>query len=375
MSPPSAEPPVPEPRVLLVLAGAATVGTTTATALERASMPNLAALAQRGGSARLRAVAPHLPADELSAAATLLGAALPAALDVAAVAGEASGAVIASDEAVTLVDVVDHLGEPAPALHVARAVDVLRGQLTGHRVAAVRRGNQTVLAGPHRPQMPYVDGLELRVAPAGWRPSAPALDASTVVVATAGASILGVARLLGARAVVVDGLRLGRPDPVPARLRAAATQALLGGARTVVVESAAPLVARRGSRDEATREAAVAAVLGRLDRELIGPLAAAAAWREAAFIVTADLPRRSAGAPVTGEVPITVQAGRAATAATPPRTPAVDGTLQPPRYSERGVADRAILTTPFVLPPARDPAAPLRFRRDAESGVTVPESA
>lgn len=375
MSDPSPQPLLPEPRLLLVLAGAASVGTATTTALERASMPHLAAMAGRARTARLRAIAPHLPGDELGAYATLLGTALPGPLDLAAVAGEACGAVLAAGERATLVRVVDHMGEPAPALHVARAVDVLRGQLARHRVAAVRRGNEIVLAGPQRPTMPYVDGLDLRVADEGWRPEHPLLDASTVVVATAGATLLGVARVLGAGTVVVDGLRSGRHDPVPARLRAAATQALLGGARTVVVETAAALVARRGYDDDAQREQAVAAALSRLDRELIGPLATASAWQSAGFAITADAPRVSSGQLTAGEVPLIVGSGRSLAAAKAPARPAVDGTLLPPRYSERGVADRPIVTTPFVIPPMRDPAAPARFRRDPVSGVTLPEVA
>lgn len=371
----SAEPQLPEPRVLLVLAGAATARTATATALERASLPSLAAMAERGRTARLRAIAPHLPAEELNAYPTLLGTAVPSPLDRAAVAGESCGAVLSAGERCALVEVLDHAGEPAPALHVARAVEVLRGQLPQHRIAAVRRGNEVLLAGLRRPVMPEVGGLELRLGEEGWLPSRPLLDASTVVVASAGASILGVARLLGARAVAVDPVRSGPADPVPARLRSAATQALLDGARTVVVESAAALLARRGMSDEVARERAVGDVLARLDRELIGPLHTAAAWQSAAFVVTADLARRSAGPPAPGEVPMIVAGDRQVPAAPPASRPAVEGTLLPPRYSERGVLDRPIVTSPFTVPPVRDPDAPLRFRRDPASGVTVPELA
>lgn len=375
MSLPSAEPQLPEPRVLLVLAGAATARTQAATALERASLPSLAAMTERGRTARLRAVAPHLPVDELSAYPTLLGTAIPEPLDPAAVACESSGAVLGPGERCALVEVLDHAGDPAPALHVARAVEVLRGQLPQQRIAAVRRGNQVLLAGLRRPVMPEVGGLELRLADEGWLPATALLDASTVVVAAAGTAILGVARLLGARVVAVDGLRSGPSDPVPARLRSAATQALLDGARTVIVESSAALVARRGQRDEVVRERAVADVLARLDRELIGPLHTAAAWQSAAFVVTADLARRSEGPPAPGEVPMIVAGDRQVPAAPPAPRPAVEGTLLPPRYSERGVLDRPIVTSPFTVPPVRDPDAPLRFRRDPASGVTVPELA
>jgi len=362
-----------EPRLVVVLAGAATVGTRTATALERAVVPNLAALAERGRCGRLRAVAPHMPADAPSAQAALLGATLPEALDQGAVAAESADVVVGAGERCTLIEVLDHTGDAAPALHVARAADVLRGRLSGYRVGAIRRGNQILLVGPGWPSLPEVDGLHLRVAPAGYVPDRPSLDADTVAIATAGSSLLGVARLLGAATVVIDATRGGRQDPVPARLRQAAGRALLGGARTVVVESSAPLVARRGHSDQPNRERAVAEVLGRLDRELIGPLRTAASWQGAAFVVTADVARVSAGQPTTGDVPIIVAGGRDEPVSDASPRVAADGTMLPPRHSERGVADRPIVTSPFAVPPARDPNAPVRFTRDPTTGITTPE--
>ncbi|MEH3055191.1 MAG: hypothetical protein PGN13_14525 [Patulibacter minatonensis] len=363
---------LPEPRLVVVLAGAATVGTLTPTALERASMPNLAALAMGGRVGRLRAVPPHHPVDATSAHATLLGATLPDALDPAAVSAEAAGALVAPGERCTLVEVLDHVGDAAPALHVARALEVLRGQLADYRVAAVRRGNQLLLAGPGRPKMPVVDGLQLTAAPAGHLPSAPPLDPSTVAIAAAGSSLLGVARLLGATPVMVDGMRAGRHDPVPERLRSAALRALLGGAATIVVETTAPLIARRGLRDDPSRERAAAAVLSLLDRELLGPLRTAAAWRGAGFVVTSDIARASSGPPVRGDVPIVVAGGHGETTTARGARVGSDGTLLPPVYSERGQLGRAIVTSPFALPPVRDPLAPIRFARDPASGRTVP---
>lgn len=367
---------LPEPRLLVVLAGAASVGTTTPTALERASLPALSALASSGRTGRLRAVAPHLEADASTAHATLLGVALSEALDPAAVAAESVGATVGAGEQYALIEVLDHTGEPAPALHVGRAVEVIRAQLPWHRVATVRRGNHVLLAGPSRPVLPDVDGLELRMAPSGLVPERPALDHGTLVIATAGSLLIGVARLLGAAVVIVDGTRAGRQDPVPARLRTAAAAALLGGARTVVVESTAPLVARRGHRDDASRERAVAGALAMLDRELVGPLAATASWARASFAVTADVARVSAGQPTAGDVPLIAALGRDEQIAPPHRSaPVAEGVTPPPPYSERGVSDRPIVTSPFTIPPARDPEAPLRFRRDPATGVTLPDAA
>ncbi len=180
----------------MVLAGAASVATRTVTALERASLPNLAAMAERGRCGRLRVIAPHLPVDETSAHAALLGAAIPEPLDAATVAAESVGASLAPGERCTLVEVLDHTGEAAPALPVGRAVEVLRSQLTDQRVATVRRGNQVLLAGHRRPRaMPHVDGLELRAGAPGLASGARGpLDTHTVVVAAGGSSIIGVAR-------------------------------------------------------------------------------------------------------------------------------------------------------------------------------------
>ncbi len=143
----------------------------------------------------------------------------------------------------------------------------------------------------------------------------------------------------------------------------------------MIVESAGPVIARRGHRDEPTRERAVAAALAQLDRELIGPLRTAAAWRQAGFVVSADIARASAGPPVRGDVPVIVAGARdEAAARVVPRT-AGDSTLLPPPYSERGVAERPIVTGPFEVPAVRDPAAPLRFTRDPATGVTRPVTA
>jgi hypothetical protein len=359
-------------RVVVVLAGAATAQTATATALERAAVPHLQGLAERGRCGRLRAVAPHLPLHVSSAYVTLLGSAAPQPLDAARIAAEAAGASIGAAEHCALIRVVDHAGDAAPALHVARAVDVLRGQLQGHRVVALHRGHHIVLAGGRRPVMPLVDGLVLQLEPAGWVPQRAPLDASTVVVAVDGATILGVARMLGARTEAVE--RAPGTDarqPVSVRLRSAATAALLGGARTVIVESAAPLAARRRERDERARERAVAAALSRLDRELIGPLHMAAAWQSADFVVTADVARLSAGRPVAGTVPV-IWTDRSATSPGRTRPQSLAQGMTPPApYSERGVADCPIVTSPFTAPQQRDPQAPSRFRRDASTGVTV----
>ncbi|MFT4035382.1 MAG: hypothetical protein QM679_07380 [Patulibacter sp.] len=363
--------PLRERRLLVVLAGAACVGVRAATALERANVPHLAALAARGSCARLRAVAPHLPAQPSAAYAALLGVVPPQAPDQAAVVAAASGAALAAGERCMLVEVCDHAGRPAPALHVARAAEVLRARLSRQRVMMLPGGHQILLAGPHRPELPQVDGLELRGAPVGWLPASPPLDERTVVIAVVGSPLLGVAQLLGARCIAVDASISGAGAPAVVRLRSLATRELRAEPATVVVEAAGPLLARRSQRDEDAREAAVAAVLSGLDRGLLGPLYAVASWCGTAFAVTADLPRAGDGTPCQGEVPLIVAGWRGGAPARMPRRPVGVSVSLPPVYSERGLHDRTIVTTPFAVPPAQDPNAPQRFARDVQTGSIV----
>ncbi|MBJ7471431.1 MAG: hypothetical protein JHD16_09015 [Solirubrobacteraceae bacterium] len=370
MSTVSVPPQVPSPRLVLVMAGAAGPTDRVPTALELAAMPQLAGIARTGRVGRLHAVASHLPVSETSAAATALGTIPPMALDPGAVAIEALGRVLASDESCTVVVVLDHHGDPAPALDVERAAATLRSQLRWQRVAGVTRGNQILIAGAVPSVLPQVDGLRLEPMAAGFLPS-PILNRDTVVVAADGSMMLGVASLLGATAIPVNPAKGDVHDPVPGRLRATATTALLQGAHTVVVETRAPLLARRGQRDDAARQRLVAGVLSQVDRELIGPLRTATSWVNACISVTADLSRRPDGTPVRGDVPIAMAGPRAVFMPEPAPLLAPPGTTFVPAYSERGVADQPAVSTPFTMLPAREAAPLRRFRRDPVTGRTA----
>ena len=333
-------------------------------------MPQLSALARTGRVGRLRAVSSHLPVTETSAAATSVGTIPPMALDPGAVAIEALGLVLATDESCTVVEVLDLHGEPAPALDVERAAAALRSQLRWQRVAGVTRGNQILIAGAVPSVLPQIEGLRLEPLAPGFLPS-PMLDRGMVVIAAQGSVLLGVASMLGATAVPIDASKADVHDPVPARLRARASNALLSGAHTVIVESRAPLQARRGQRDDAGRERAVAAALAQLDREMIGPLRATTSWVGACISVTADLLRSASGAPVRGEVPIAMAGPRSVFMPEPAPLLAPLGTSLVPGYSERGVAELPVVSSPLALLPSRDPTAPRRFRRDPVTGLTV----
>lgn len=333
-------------------------------------MPQLAGLAHTGRVGRLRPAAAHLPATETSAAATSLGMIPPMALDPGAVAVEALGRALATDESCTVVEVLDLLGDPAPALDVERAESILRHQLRWQRVIGVVRGHQVLVAGAVPPKLPEIEGLRLIPLPAGFLPP-PLLHGSTVVVAAEGSVLHGVGSLLGATTVAVDATRADVRDPVPGRLRTQTAKALIDGAQTIVVESRAPAVARRNGRDPVSAERAVAATLSRLDRELVGPLRAAAAWTGAAFVVTADVLRGDTGRPVRGEVPIVMGGPRDTFLVEPTPLLAPLGTTPAPAYSERGVEGLPIVGTPHSLVPARDASAPRRFRRDPVTGITT----
>lgn len=361
---------VPTPRLVAVLAGAAGQPGGAATALELAAMPQLSALTRAGRVGRLRTVAAHLPVSETSAAATSLGTIPPMALDPGAVAIESLGRVLATDESCTVVEVLDLHGDPAPALDVERAEATLRHQLRWQRVAGVTRGNQLLIAGAVPTVLPQIEGLRLEPLPHGFLPS-PLLDSGTVVIAAEGSMLLGVASLLGATAVAIDASKGEVRDPVPARLRVRASAALLAGAHTVVVESRAPLQARRAPRTDAARERAVASVLAQLDRELIGPLRAATAWVGACISITADLPRTPDGRALRGEVPIAMAGPRSVFMPEPAPLLAPLGTSLVPAYSERGVETLPIVSSPLAMLPGRDVTVPRRFSRDARTGLTV----
>lgn len=369
MSPVQDPPSVPTPRVVLVLAGAAREPGRTPTALELATMPQLAALANTGRVGQLRPVAAHLPSTETSAAATSLGMIPPMALDPGAVAVEALGRALATDESCTVVEVLDLLGDPAPALDVERAESILRHQLRWQRVIGVVRGHQILIAGAVPARFPEIEGLRLNPLPAGFLPP-PLLAGETVVVAAEGSVLLGVGALLGATTIAVDATRADVRDPLPGRLRTHAAKALIDGASTVVVESRAAANARRMARDPAAAERAVTTVLGTVDRELVGPLRTATAWTRAALVVTADLLRSESGRPVRGEVPIAMGGPRDVFLTEPAPLLAPLGTTPAPAYSERGVAGLPIVGTPHMLLPARDASAPRRFRRDPVTGIT-----
>ncbi len=370
MSSSEPQPQLPSPRVVLVLAGAASEIGTPSTGLERARMPQLRAIGQAGRVGRLRTVATHLPVSETTAAAALLGTIPPVALDPGAVAAEALGRLLAGDECCTLIEVVDLAGDPAPALDVERAVDALRHQLTWHRMVGIRHGHQILIAGATRPVLPQIEGLDLRAAEHGFLP-ARQLDAGTVVVAAEGSTLLGVASLLGAHGIAVDPRRADLRDPVPGRLRKQAIGALLGGAHTLVIESRALVEIRRGPRDATLRERAFLRVLEALDRELVGPMRTAAAWLDACLSVTADVPRLADGGALRGEVPIVMAGPRSVFLPEPAPLLAPPGTSLPPAYCERSVAGAPIVSSPFSMLPATSELGPRRFSRDPVSGRTL----
>jgi hypothetical protein len=354
---------------VLVLAGAAGVLTGPSTALECARMPQLQALSTTGRVGRLRTVASHLPVSETTAAAALLGTVPPDALDPGAVAAESLGHLLTAGEGCTVVEIVDLAGDPAPALDVERAIEALRRRLPLHRVVDARQGHHVLVAGATRPKLPMVEGLDLRAAEHGFLP-ARQLDERTVVVAAEGSTLLGVASLLGARTITVDPRRADRRDPVPARLRRQAIAMMLEGAQTVVVESRAPLEIRRGPRDPLLRQRALRRALESLDRELVGPMRASAAWLGACLSVTSDLPRLEDGQAVRGDVPLVMTGPRAVflPELAPPLAPL--GTSLPPAYSERMVAGSAVVSSPTTMLPSHHQSGPRRFSRDPVSGRT-----
>lgn len=212
--------------------------------LDLEGMPVLRRLSEEGQTEWLDLLDPGVPVGSETAIASLLGWRPEGPVDRGLVEAAARGLY------------------PAPGEHVWR-IDV-----AGHRMLLFADAPRLSAAAP------------VRVWPAALRPPR-VLDSSTVVIGAAGAAT-GLGALMGARTVVPPGAT-GRPRSNLAAKRAAALDAIAGGAHRVVVHV--------GGADEAghARDPQLkAAVLRAADRELIGPLALAARERSGRIQVGPD---------------------------------------------------------------------------------------
>jgi 2,3-bisphosphoglycerate-independent phosphoglycerate mutase len=215
--------------LLVILEGATDPSPST---LEEANTPALDRLSAEGDTDWLELLDPGVPVGSETAIASLLGWRPDGPVDRALIEAAARGL------------------EPEPGERVWR-VDLEHG----HPLLVFGEGDS-----------PRVDAAAaVRVWPDGLRPPR-ILDAATVVVGAASAAT-GLARLIGATAVVPPGAT-GRPGSNLAAKRAAALAAIDARADRVVVHV--------GGADEAGHagdRAAKIAVLEQADREIVGPLA------------------------------------------------------------------------------------------------------
>ena len=248
--------------VLVILDGACEAPGAPDSTLQEAYTPALDRLVCEGRLTWLQTVAPGLPVGSETAIAGLLGWRPRAPVDRGAIEAAARGIVAPAGHRAWRVDVTDGRGGRGGETAAAAAAAQLRVQLCGHAVHEIG-GHRLLLLGPAPlPRMPA--GLRLRVWPEGARPPR-MLDHSTVVIGAAGAAI-GLARLLGAAAVVPPGAT-GRPDSDLAAKSQAALAAIAAGAHRVVVHV--------GGADEASHDRdrpAKIAVIETADRDVIGPL-------------------------------------------------------------------------------------------------------
>jgi len=300
------------------------------TSLERARTPALDALARDGELARVRTVPEGLLAGSETAIPVLLGWAPAEPVDRASIEAAAHGIAVGPGARAWRVDVRAPDGTRAGAAATREAAGALAAGAPGHAVHPLV-GHRLLLVGA-APAPRAARAAHLRLWPEGaMLPRA--LGADTVLVAARGAAG-GIATLLGA-SVVVPAAATG---DVATDLRAkagAAVAALGGGAARVVVHVA--------GADEAAHTldaAAKVAFLERADRELVAPLAAAAARAGAVLRICPD----HGCDPVTGAhdadpVPQLTWSG-----------PAPDGECAAHRLTERDAAalDVLDLTTPLV---------------------------
>jgi 2,3-bisphosphoglycerate-independent phosphoglycerate mutase len=230
--------------LLVILDGATDPSPST---LEEAATPELDRLAAEGETDWLDLLDPGVPVGSETAIASLLGWRPDGPVDRALVEAAARGLEPRAGERVWRVD-LEH----------------------DHRLLVFGDGDS-----------PRVDAAGVvRVWPAGRRPPR-ILSASTVVVGAAGAAT-GLARLMGATAVVPPGAT-GRPGSNLLAKRAAAIAALDARADRVIVHI--------GGADEAAHagdRAAKIAVLEQADREIVGPLAELVRTRGGELQVSVD---------------------------------------------------------------------------------------
>ena len=238
--------------VLVILDGASEpVVDDEPTSLERADTPVLDALAAAGTVRRLRTIPAGLPAGSETGIAVLLGWTPSAPVDRAALEAAA-------------------LDLEIPAGHEAWRVDA-----PGRGDAGALRFPPEVavhLLGAHKVLAVVPAGYPLQaehVWPRGVTPPR-VLDGDTVFIATGGAGI-GLARLLGARAITTGALAT-----------AAVTELLAGAARVVVHVQDADEAAHDRDPD------ANAEALTRADEDVLFPIAAAIHQHGGTLTVTAD---------------------------------------------------------------------------------------
>ncbi len=240
----------------LILDGASEPRGQGETSLALAGTPNLDRLAAAGTLSRLRTVPPGLPVGSETAIPALLGWRPPAPVDRGALEAAAIGLGLGPGQRAWRVDAIGADGGRAAA------------EVAGRAAVALQELPEAA-AGPGL--LPWPEGT---VPPR-------LLGDATAVIAAPGAAA-GAARLLGARAIVPAGATGGTDTDLLAKA-AAASEAAVAGALRVVVHVGGP--------DEAAHErdrAAKLAILERVDRELVPPLAELVRSRDATLRVCPD---------------------------------------------------------------------------------------
>jgi 2,3-bisphosphoglycerate-independent phosphoglycerate mutase len=236
--------------VLIILDGASEAPESSPSSLELARTPALDRLAAEGERSSVQLLPPGVPVGSETGIAALLGWTPDGPVERGALEAAARGITLAPNEHVWRVDIGMRPGR--------------------HRLLAIGDGEPPVIEA----------AVPVRVWPDAARPPR-ILDERTVVIGAAGAAT-GLARLMGARAIIPDGAT-GRPGSDLAAKREAALAAIADGAERVVVHIGGP--------DEAAHEhdrALKIAVIEAADRELIGPLAAAVAEHGGSIRVCPD---------------------------------------------------------------------------------------
>jgi 2,3-bisphosphoglycerate-independent phosphoglycerate mutase len=266
------------PRVLVILDGAAEPVWPWPSTLEEAQMPALDALCDQGAVARVATTPAGLDPGSEVGIPTLLGAAPASPVARGPIEAAAAGIDVPAGAGAWRIDIHHDDGRRGVTAEALLVAPDLKDLLPDHEVTHLK-GHRFLAVGARRPQVRAVASLATHVWDEG-EVLARALDRRTVVIAAAGAAA-GCGRILGAEVVTPAGATGDVGSDLWAKTRAALT----------ALRTAESVVVHVGGADEAAHHrdrVGKRALLEAADADVIRPLARAVRDAGGLLAVTSD---------------------------------------------------------------------------------------